>query len=168
MPILEVQRHFATPPELEPLEKKIIAQRSEYAAWDVPEYQHIYLGFIEEGIENLIEVLDREVSTFREKYPTATFTLEYHPSCINHKEYPFQIYSFTLIKKIITPEGQKRQLMIMSWKVPHQDDYRDENVVIESFMADSDIEAYDDGSEVPCKIEPAAVTDATEVLHLSA
>lgn len=152
MPTLEIKRYYPTPPDVKELESQIITQRSEYAGWDVPEYQHVYLGFIEQGVENLLDVLDREISSFRDQHPEATFILEYHPSCIAHENYPFQVFSFTLIKKVQTPKGQRRQLMIMSWKVPHREDYAQENALIESFMADRGVEPFDDGSEQRCKI----------------
>lgn len=162
MPTVEVRRRQQTPSDLQSLESKIIAQRNEYAPWDAPEYEHIYIGFVETGVENLLEVLAEEVESYRGLYPEASFTLEYHPSCITHSEYPFQVYSFTLIKKVQTPEGQRRQLIIMSWKVPHQDNYQAENAAIERFILEKKIQPYDDGSGVPCRIEPAS---GEQVIH---
>lgn len=152
MSTLEVRRRTPTATDLKVLEKKIIDRRREYAALDLPEYKHIYLGFIESGVQNLLTELQRQVDWFRRRYPSSTFTLEYHPSCITHIEYPFQVYSFTLIKKVETPTGQRRQLMIMSWKVPFQEDYSAENQAIESFMHTNKVDPYDDGSEEPCRI----------------
>jgi len=153
MPELVVRRLFPTSPELALLEEKIIAQRNEYASWDFPEYQHIYLGFIEGGIQTLLHILETEVASTRTIFPAATFTLEYHPSCISHSEHPFLVQSFTLIKSIPSEKQQTRQLMILSWKLPQKGDYTDENTAIEQFMEQMDIQPYDDGSGVPCRIE---------------
>lgn len=154
MPELIVRRLFPTSPELALLERKIIAQRNEYASWDFAEYQHIYLGFIEGGIETFLRVLETEVTSTRAIAPASTFTLEYHPSCISHSEHPFLVQSFTLIKRFPSERRQTRQLMILSWKLPLKGDYTDENTMIEQFMKQMDIQPYDDGSGIPCRIEP--------------
>jgi hypothetical protein len=154
MPEVEVRRLHPTDPELTLLEAKIIAQRNEYASLDFPEYQHIYLGFIEGRVVDLLAVLEAEVYSTRAEFPATRFTLEYHPSCIAHTEYPFLVYSFTLTKIIPTEQGSQRQLMIMSWKLPRKAEYTAENAAIEHFMADKSIQKYDDGSGVVCKIEP--------------
>jgi hypothetical protein len=154
MPEVIVQRLHPTKPELAALEAKIIAQRNEYASLDFPEYQHIYLGFIEGAIDDFLAVLEAEVRSTRAEFPSARFTLEYHPSCIPHTEYPFLVCSFTLTKVIPTEQGSRRQLMILSWKLPRKAEYTAENAAIEHFMADKSIQKYDDGSGVVCKIEP--------------
>lgn len=79
MPEVEVRRLHPTDPELTLLEAKIIAQRNEYASLDFPGYQHIYLGFIEGGVDDLLAVLEAEVHSTRAEFPSARFTLEYHP-----------------------------------------------------------------------------------------
>jgi hypothetical protein len=155
MPDITVQRLRPTTPHLAPLEAKIIAQRNEYASWDLPEYQHIYLGFVEGSVADLLNVLAVQITLTRAEFPAATFMLEYHPSCITHTEYPFQVYSFTLIKSLPTSSGLTRQLMIMSWVLPHQADYHDENAAIEAFMMVQGVQPYDDGSGEVCKLEPA-------------
>lgn len=154
MPEVEVRRLHPTDPELALLEAKIIAQRNEYASLDFPEYQHFYLGFIEGGVVDLLAVLEAEVHSTRAEFPSARFTLEYHPSCISHTEYPFLVYSFTLTKVIPIEQGSRRQFMVMSWKLPRKADYAAENAAIEHFMVDKGIQRYDDGSGVVCRIEP--------------
>lgn len=154
MPEVLVRRHQPTDPELALLEAKIIAQRNEYASWDFPEYQHIYIGFIYGGVDELLEVLDTEVNVTRAEFPHAAFTLEYHSSCIPHSQYPFLVYSFTLIKSVKTEERSSRQLVILSWKLPRKAEYDSENSEIEGFMAHKGIQKYDDDSEDVCKIEP--------------
>lgn len=153
MPTLEVRRLKPAPAELQSFETAVIRQRQEYAAWDLPSYEHIYLGIIEGDVDDLLNVLEKEVDSYRLKHPSAKFTLEYHPSCIPHSEYPFQIYSFTLIKDSDASKVKQRQLMIMSWKVPHQENYDEENIMIDSFMAYHKITPYDDGSQVRCRIQ---------------
>jgi hypothetical protein len=158
MPEVEVRRLHPTKPELVVLEAKIIAQRNEYASLDFPEYLHVYLGFIEGGVDNLLAALEAEVHSTRTESPSARFTLEYHPSCIAHTEYPFLVYSFTLTKIIPIEQGAHRQFMVMSWKLPRKDEYTAENVAIEHFMEREGIRPYDDGSGVVCKIEPEVLT----------
>lgn len=153
MPEVEVRRLNPTKPEFAALEAKIIAQRNEYASLDFPEYQHIYLGFIESAIDDFLAVLEAEVHSTRAEFPSARFTLEYHPSCISHTEYPFLVYSFTLTKVIPTEQGSQREFMIMSWKLPRKAEYTAENAAIEHFMVNRGIQRYDDGSGVVCRIE---------------
>jgi len=153
-----VRRHQPIDPELALLEAKIIAQRNEYASLDFPEYQHIYLGFIEGSVDDLLGVLKAEVNSTKAEFLSATFTLEYHPSCITHTEYPFLVYSFTLTKLIRTEQGSLRQYIIMSWKLPRKDEYKAENVALEHFMERNSVQQYDDGSGVLCKVEPEIVT----------
>lgn len=157
MPEVAIRRLKPTKPELAALEAKIIAQRNEYASLDFPEYQHIYLGFIEGDAGNLLAVLGAEVHSTRAEFPSARFTLEYHPSCIPHTEYPFLVYSFTLTKVIPTEQASIRQFMIMSWKLPRKADYTAENAAIEHFMECEHIQPYDDGSGVVCKIASEVV-----------
>lgn len=157
MPEVLVRRYRPTDPALVLLEAKIIAQRNEYALLDFPEYEHIYLGFIEGDADNLLAVLEAEVHSTRAEFPSAQFTLEYHPSCIAHTEYPFLVYSFTLTKIIPIEQGAYRQFMVMSWKLPRKDEYTAENVAIEHFMEREAIQPYDDGSGVVCKVEPEIV-----------
>lgn len=157
MPEVLVRRHQPTDPDLALLEAKIIAQRNEYASLDFPEYEHIYLGFIEGGVDDLLGILASEVNSTRGKFPSSTFTLEYHPSCITHTEYSFLVYSFTLTRIVQTEESASRQYMIMSWKLPRKDEYTAENVAIEHFMEREGIQPYDDGSGVVCKVEPEIV-----------
>lgn len=154
MPELIVRRLFPTSPELALLERKIIAQRNEYASLDFPEYEHIYLGFIEGGVDDLLDVLEAEVNSIKAEYPSATFTLEYHPSCITHTEYPFLVYSLTLTQILRTKHGSSRKFSTLSWVLPRKDKYSAENTSIEQFMERLNIEAYDDGSGVSCRIEP--------------
>ena len=157
MPEVLVRRLHPTKPELAALETKIITQRNEYASLDFPEYKHIYLGFIEGDVANLLGVLEAEVNSTKTKFPSATFTLEYHPSCITHTEYSFLVYSFTLTKIVYTEESSLREYMIMSWKLPRKDEYIDENLAIEQFMEREGVLQYDDGSGVVCKVEPDIV-----------
>lgn len=155
MSFLEVRRRTPTPPELSSLEGKIIDRRREYALADAPGYEHHYIGFIEENIDQLFFAFEDEIESYKAQYPDAEFSLEYHSSCIAHSEYPHEVYSFTLTKKHKTPQGERRQLVILSWKVPFKDNYDEENTLIESFMAYYKIKPYDDGSGVRCKIIPA-------------
>lgn len=157
MPEVLVRRQQPTSPELVSLETKIIAQRNEYASLDFPEYQHIYLGFIEGKVGDLVAMLETEVNSTRAEFPSASFTLEYHPSCISHTEYPFLVYSFTLTKIIHAEQGTLRQYMVMSWKLPRKDEYTAENMAIEHHMKSHDVQPYDDGSGVVCKVEPEIV-----------
>jgi len=157
MPEVLVRRHQPTNPDLALLEAKIIAQRNEYATLDFPEYEHIYLGFIEGGIDDLLAVLEAEVNSTRAEFPSATFTLEYHPSCITHTEYPFLVYSFTLTKIVQEEQSSLRQYVIMSWKLPKKDEYTAENMAIEHYMQSNGIQPYDDGSGVVCKVESETV-----------
>lgn len=154
MPEVLVRRHQPTNPEYAVLEAKIIAQRNEYASMDFSEYEHVYIGVIEGGIDELVNVLEAEVRSTRSEFPSATFTLEYHPSCITHTEYPFLVYSFTLTKIILMEEKTLRRYVIMSWMLPRKDEYTGENEGIEHFMERENVQKYDDGSGVVCYIEP--------------
>lgn len=154
MPNVIVQRLHPSKPEFAALEAKIIAQRNEYASLDIPEYQHIYLGFIEGDVNELLAVIAAETRAARVIIPSTTFTLEYHPSCITHTEYPFLVYSFTLTQIARTEETLIRKFTILSWKLPRKNEYPEENAAIEQFMKTEGIQPYDDGSGVVCRIEP--------------
>ena len=154
MPTITVRRLHPTDPALASLEARIIAQRDEYASWDLPEYQHIYVGFMYGGVDELLNLWTAEIQRTRESFPDSTFTLEYHTSCISHDEYPFLVYSFTLIKSSHTAHGLMRELIILSWKLPRQASYDGENAAIEAFMRQYGVQAYDDGSGERCQIKP--------------
>lgn len=154
MPEVRVHRLHPTKPEFASLEAKIIAQRNEYVSLDFPEYEHVYLGFIEGGLDDLVSVLHAEVNATRSRFQSAVFTLEYHPSCITHTEYPFLVYSFTLTQILRTKQGSSRKFSTLSLVLPRKDEYRTENTAIEQLMERLNIEPYDDGSGVSCRIEP--------------
>lgn len=154
MPPITIRRLHPTDPELATLEARIIAQRNEYASWDLPEYQHIYTGFMYGRVDELLNLWAAEIQRTRVVYPASSFTLEYHTSCIRHDEYPFLVYSFTLIKSSHMAQGLMRELVILSWKLPRKASYDRENAAIEAFMAQHNIQAYDDGSGEVCQIRP--------------
>lgn len=153
MKSLEVRRIKPTRPDAQELEAQIIARRQEYALGD-SEAKHIYLGFIEGDVEQLLDVVSQQVEQFRQRFPTASFTLEYHPSCIAHQDYPFEVYSFSLIQDATVNGQRQREVGVVSWLMQAEQDVDEVNLLIESTMAYLRVRAYDDGSGVSCRVLP--------------